>query len=99
MQITEVDRYKRVFDGACGSGSFLVQAMVKEFADCENAIMTDERKKELKEKVKKNNIFGVEIEEGGFNINKYAHSRRWKLNIKLGFLFDNKDFFKRSIPI
>ncbi len=99
-RITEVDRYKRVFDGACGSGSFLVQAMVKELADCENAIMTDERKKELKEKVKKNNIFGVEIEEGVFGLsttNMLIHGDG-NSNIKLGSLFDNKDFFKKADP-
>ena len=31
-RVTDVDRTKRVLDATCGSGSFLVQAMVKELA-------------------------------------------------------------------
>ena len=99
-RITEIDRYKRVFDGACGSGSFLVQAMVKELADCERAKLTDEKKRELKESVKRNNIFGVEIEETAFGLsttNMLIHSDG-NSNIKLGSLFDNKDFFKQANP-
>lgn len=99
-RITEIDRYKRVFDGACGSGSFLVQAMVKELADCERAKLTDEEKRELKESVKRNNIFGVEIEETAFGLsttNMLIHSDG-NSNIKLGSLFDNKDFFKQANP-
>lgn len=99
-RITEVDRHKRVFDGACGSGSFLVQAMVKGLADCENAKITDAYKRELREKVKKNNIFGVEIEETAFGLsttNMLIHGDG-NSNIKLGSLFDNKDFFKKADP-
>lgn len=41
-RITGVDRTKRVLDATCGSGSFLVQAMVKELADCRRGKTEDE---------------------------------------------------------
>lgn len=47
-------------------GSFLVQAMVKELADCERAKITDSEKKS-REKISKRTISnGVEIEEDFF---------------------------------
>lgn len=48
------------YDFSCGSGSFFVQAMVKELADCENERITDVEKR-LKESIKKNNITVIEI--------------------------------------
>ena len=41
-RITGVDRTKRILDATCGSGSFLVQAMVKELADCRRGKTEDE---------------------------------------------------------
>ena len=46
--LTEVDRTKIVLDGTCGSGSFLVQAMVKEFAECQKD-KTESEAKALRE--------------------------------------------------
>ena len=60
-RITEVDRTKRVLDGTCGSASFLVQAMVKELADCRRG-NTEAETKRLQKKVKEENIertFGI----------------------------------------
>ena len=57
-KVTGVDRTKRVFDGTCGSGSFLVQAMVKELADCKRG-KTEAEAKELMKIVKEQHIFGV----------------------------------------
>lgn len=99
-RITEVDRNKRVFDGTCGSGSFLVQAMVKELADCEKAKITDSEKRTKKESIKKNNIYGVEIEEVAFGLsttNMLIHGDG-NSNIKLGSLFDMEDFFVEANP-
>lgn len=99
-RVTEVDRNKRVFDGTCGSGSFLVQAMVKELADCEKAKITDSEKKIKREDIKKNNIYGVEIEEVAFGLsttNMLIHGDG-NSNIKLGSLFDMKDFFVEANP-
>ena len=50
-QITDVDRTKVVLDPACGSGSFLVQAMVKELKDCHRGT-TEAKASELKNKVR-----------------------------------------------
>nr|WP_072536921.1 N-6 DNA methylase [Anaerococcus mediterraneensis] len=99
-RITEVNRYKRVFDGACGSGSFLVQAMVKELADCDKARITDAEKQILKENIKKNNIYGVEIEETAFGLsttNMLIHGDG-NSNIKLASLFDSEEFFIEANP-
>lgn len=99
-RVTEVNRYKRVFDGTCGSGSFLVQAMVKELADCENAKVTGIEKRKLRNRIKKNNIYGVEIEETAFGLattNMLIHGDG-NSNIKLGSLFNKKDFFILADP-
>lgn len=99
-RLTDVDRYKRVFDGTCGSGSFLVQAMVKELADCEKARLTEAEKKVKRLEVKKNNIYGVEIEEVVFGLsttNMLIHGDG-NSNIKLGSLFDMEDFFIEANP-
>lgn len=61
-RVTGVDRTKRILDATCGSGSFLVQAMVKELADCKRWKKEDEAK-ELMLKVKREHIYGIEIEE------------------------------------
>ena len=66
-QLTEVDRTKVVLDATCGSGSFLVQAMVKELADCQRG-KTEKEAKELKEIVKKQHIFGIEIEDNAYGL-------------------------------
>lgn len=99
-RVTEVDRNKRVFDGTCGSGSFLVQAMVKELADCEKAKITDSEKRIKRESIKKNNIYGVEIEEVAFGLsttNMLIHGDG-NSNIKLGSLFEMEDFFVEANP-
>ncbi len=99
-RVTNVDRHKKIFDGTCGSGSFLVQAMVKELADCENAKLTDSEKRLKRENIKKNNIYGVEIEEVAFGLsitNMLIHGDG-NSNIKLGSLFDMGDFFVEANP-
>jgi type I restriction-modification system DNA methylase subunit len=55
-RLTEVDRSKVVLDATCGSGSFLVKAMVKELADCRRGTRESEAK-ELMDNVKKSHIF------------------------------------------
>lgn len=98
-RLTEVDCTKVVLDGTCGSASFLVQAMVKELADCANG-RTEEQKKELQEKVKKNNIYGIEVEEKAFGLsvtNMLIHGDG-NSNIKLGNCFDHKQFIKEADP-
>lgn len=47
-RVVDVDKTKVIFDGTCGSGSFLVQAMVKEFADCRRNTTEEEAKKLIK---------------------------------------------------
>lgn len=98
-RLTEVDRNKRVLDITCGSGSFLVQAMVKELADC-NRDTTDEEKKTLQEIVKKQNIFGIEVEEKAYGLsttNMLIHGDG-NSNIKFGSCFDCKQFIKDASP-
>lgn len=53
VELAEIDRNTKVLDSACGSGSFLVTAMQKMIKDTGNP---DELNK-----IKKENIFGVEI--------------------------------------
>lgn len=98
-RITEVDRTKRVLDGTCGSASFLVQAMVKELADCRRG-NTEAETKRLQKKVKEENIFGIEVEEKAFGLsvtNMLIHGDG-NSNIKLGSCFDYKAFIKQADP-
>lgn len=98
-RVTGVDRTKRVLDATCGSGSFLVQAMVKELADCRR----DKREVEaeaLMKKVKEEHIYGIEVEEKAYGLattNMLIHGDG-NSNIKFGSCFDHKDFIKNANP-
>lgn len=55
-----VNKKSRVLDPCCGSGAFLVRAMTDAMDDCDTE---DER-----DGVKRNQIFGIEYEEGAFGL-------------------------------
>lgn len=98
-QLTEVDRTKVVLDATCGSGSFLVQAMVKELADCQRG-KTEEEAKQLKEIVKKQHIFGIEIEDNAYGLattNMLIHGDG-NSNIKYDSCFKCRSFIKSANP-
>jgi len=99
-RLTEVDSTKVVLDGTCGSASFLVQAMVKELADCNKPNLSNKEIEKLKQNVKKNNIYGIEVEEKAFGLsvtNMLIHGDG-NSNIQLGSCFDNKEFIKKAVP-
>lgn len=98
-RVTGVDRTKCVLDATCGSGSFLVQAMVKELADCRRGKREAEAK-DLMKKVKEEHIYGIEIEEKAYGLattNMLIHGDG-NSNIKFGSCFDCKDFIKQADP-
>lgn len=98
-RLTEVDRTKRVLDITCGSGSFLVQAMVKALADCSRG-KTEAEAKALQEIVKKEHIYGIEVEEKAYGLsttNMLIHGDG-NSNIKFGSCFDCKSFIKNADP-
>lgn len=97
---TGVDRTKRVFDGTCGSGSFLVQAMVLELVDCNRQRATEAQKQQMREKVAKEHIYGIEVEEIAYGLsttNMLIHGDG-NSNIKHASLFDSEEFFKQANP-
>ena len=99
-RVTDVNRTKRIFDGTCGSGSFLVQAMVLELADCNHQKATDAEKKDMRQKVAKEHIYGIEIEEKAFGLsttNMLIHGDG-NSNIKKASLFDSEDFIREANP-
>ena len=55
-----VNKKSRVLDPCCGSGAFLVRAMTDAMDDCDT--------EEERDEVKKNQIFGIEYEEGAFGL-------------------------------
>ncbi len=55
-----VNKNSRVLDPCCGSGSFLVRAMTDAMDDCET--------EEERDTVKKEQIFGIEYEDGAFGL-------------------------------
>ena len=98
-RVANVDRTKVVGDITCGSGSFLVQAMVKELADCSRG-KTNRESEELKKEVKGKHIFGIEIEEKAYGLattNMLIHGDG-NSNIKFGDCFKNKRFIIDSDP-
>lgn len=99
-RVTGVNKDSRIFDGCCGSGSFLVQAMVMELADVNRQKITEEEKKELRKKVAKQHIYGIEIEEKAFGLattNMLIHGDG-NSNIKKASLFDSESFIKEANP-
>lgn len=97
---TGVDRTKRVFDGTCGSGSFLVQAMVLELVDCNRQRATEAEKQQMREAIAKEHIYGVEIEEKAYGLsttNMLIHGDG-NSNIKNASLFDSEAFFRQADP-
>lgn len=98
-KLTEVDCRKKVLDPTCGSGSFLVQAMVKELADSRNG-KTERAAKDAMRKVKKENIYGIEVEEKAYGLsttNMLIHSDG-NSNIIHASCFDKADFIRRANP-
>lgn len=98
-RLTEVDRTKIVLDATCGSGSFLVQAMVKELADCRRG-KTEAEAKDLMKIVKEQHIFGIEVEEKAYGLattNMLIHGDG-NSNIQIGSCFDYKSFIKNANP-
>lgn len=98
-RLTNIDRTKVVLDATCGSGSFLVQAMVKELADCRRG-KTEKEAAILMDKVKKEHIFGIEMEEKAYGLattNMLIHGDG-NSNIKFANMFDCKDFIKNAAP-
>ena len=98
-RVTGVDRDKVVLDATCGSGSFLVQAMVKELSDCRRG-KTEAEYVPMMENVKKNHIFGIEDEERAYGLsttNMLIHGDG-NSNIKFGSCFDCKEFIKQADP-
>lgn len=98
-RLTEVDRTKRVLDITCGSGSFLVQAMVKELADCRRG-KTEAEAEALQKIVKEQHIYGIEVEEKAYGLattNMLIHGDG-NSNIKFKSCFDCKAFIKEADP-
>ncbi|MBR0540730.1 MAG: N-6 DNA methylase [Clostridia bacterium] len=99
-RVTGVDRTKRIFDGTCGSGSFLVQGMVLELADINRQKATGAEKAEMRKAVIKEHIYGVEIEEKAFGLattNMLIHGDG-NSNIKKASIFDSEAFFREANP-
>ena len=98
-KLTEIDRNSVVLDPTCGSGSFLVQAMVKELADCHRG-KTEDEAKTLKDLVMKKHIYGIENEEKAYGLattNMLIHSDG-NSNIIFESCFDCADFIKQADP-
>lgn len=98
-RLTEVDRTKVVLDATCGSGSFLVQAMVKELADCRRGA-TENEAKELMKIVKQKHIFWIEVEEKAYWLSTTNMLIHWdgNSNIKFDSCFNCKEFIQKANP-
>lgn len=98
-RITNVDRTTVVLDPCCGSGSFLVQAMVKGLSDCRRG-HTESETKQLMKEVKTKHIFGIECEEKAYGLsttNMLIHGDG-NSNIEFGSCFDKEAFILNANP-
>lgn len=89
-KVAGIDRKTRVLDPTCGSGTFLVQAMTMELAQCE----TDAEKYD----VKANQIFGIEFDESVFGLsttNMLIHGDG-NSNIRCGSCFANDRWIENA---
>ena len=91
-KITGINKHSIVLDPCCGSGSFLVRAMTQALDDCATAAE--------QEKVKKNQIFGIEFDENVYGLattNMLIHSDG-NSNIRQGSCFALADWIKEAKP-
>lgn len=89
-KVAGIDRSTRVLDPTCGSGTFLVQAMTMELAQCQTEAE--------RYQVKTEQIFGIEFDESVFGLsttNMLIHGDG-NSNIRCGSCFDNDAWIKKS---
>lgn len=88
-----------ILDECCGSGSFLVQAMVKELAEARQG-HTEAQFEELASDIKKHHIFGIENEEKAYGLattNMLIHGDG-NSNVEFGSCFDKEQFIIDAKP-
>ena len=89
-QVCDVNKNSVVLDPCCGSGAFLVRAMVQAMNNCGS--------QEEKQRVKENQIYGIEYEEKAFGLvatNMLIHGDG-NSNIEMGNCFDKKDWIQKA---
>ena len=89
-KVAGIDRKTRVLDPTCGSGTFLVQAMTMELAQCET------EKEKLDVKVEQ--IYGIEFDESVFGLsttNMLIHGDG-NSNIRCGSCFENDRWIENA---
>jgi type I restriction-modification system DNA methylase subunit len=89
-KVAKVDRNSRTLDPTCGSGAFLVQAMVQSLKNC--------RTEAEKNKVKKEQIYGIEYEEQAFGLattNMLIHGDG-NTNVINADCFKSEDFIRNA---
>lgn len=85
-----VNKNSRVLDPCCGSGAFLVRAMTDAMDDCDT--------EEERNIVKKNQIFGIEYEDGAFGLsstNMLIHGDG-NSNVVQASMFERGEWIKDS---
>lgn len=85
-----VNKNSKVLDPCCGSGAFIVRAMTDAMDDCETEAERDN--------VKKNQIFGIEYEDGAFGLsstNMLIHGDG-NSNVVQASMFDRADWIQEK---
>lgn len=98
-QVVDITFKDIVLDECCGSGSFLVQAMVKELAEARCG-HTEAQFKELANEIKQKHIFGIENEEKAYGLattNMLIHGDG-NSNVEFGSCFDKQKFIVDAKP-
>lgn len=92
-EIVGINKHSRVLDPCCGSGAFLVRALTMALDDCAT--------KEEQERVKKEQIYGIEFEEVAYGLsttNMLIHGDG-NSNIYQGSCFDKDEKFYQDAKI
>lgn len=93
-KITKIDYNSRVLDICCGSGSFLVRALVTERNSCQSL----PNKEEQYEIINKSHIYGIEIAEKPFGLattNMLIHGDG-NTNVIQANCFDKKEWIQKT---
>lgn len=86
--VVNVNRNSRVLDPCCGSGAFMVRALTEAMDDCDT--------EEERNRVKKEQIYGIEYDDTAFGLsttNMLIHGDG-NSNVIQGSCFDKEDFIK-----
>lgn len=99
-QAIGVDHTTRVFDGTCGDGALLIQALTLALEHCRNRDVDTKEKQKIADEIANNLIWGIEVDK---EICRQAQSNLQTVcgescNLLCGNLFEQETFVRQADP-